>query len=580
MRLTFDSSSASVGGGRSAAGKGCLTVFFAVFLIAGLVATAAVLVEAARETAVWFWPERPCTVVDAGVEKTGEDVDPYRASVLFEYEVDGRAYRSSRVHRGSSATSSYDEARGPSDRHPRGSTATCRVHPDRPDEAVLEPRLPTVAFVSLFTLIFVAVGAGGIIFIWKGVPAFPGAGGGESISQRARGVKDLGRKIGLAVGLVFVVVGGGLSVFLLAIPAARLALAATWVETPAVVVGSTIRSWSTDDGTTYRADILYEYEADGRLWRSNRRTFFPLASSGYDDQKAVTDRFPVGAAVSCFVHPADPSRSVLDRRPRPVYLIGLFPLVFLLVGLAVTAGALRSGRTSASAVSSSAPGSASGLEDRSRLEAEVDTGQRVLEPDAGPIAKVVGMTIVAAIWNGIISVFLWQVYRGFATGNPEWFLTIFMIPFVLVGLGLVIGIFHTALAAFNPRPRLTISPASPRLGTRLQVGWAFTGSAGRISRLEIALEGHESATYRRGTDSHTDRTAFASFDLVSTGHDWEIARGSAEVGIPEDTMHSFSSSNNAVVWSLVVRGDIRRWPDVSETFEIEIRPLARDRLLP
>jgi hypothetical protein len=113
----------------------------------------------------------------------------------------------------------------------------------------------------------------------------------------------------------------------------------------------------------------------------------------------------------------------------------------------------------------------------------------------------------------------------------------------------------------------------------LQISWALTGRAGRITHLEIALEGYERATYRRGTDSHTDREAFASFEILSTGNDWEIPRGSAQVEIPEDTMHSFASSNNAVVWSLVVHGDIPRWPDVSENFEIEVRPLARERLL-
>ena len=50
--------------------------------------------------------------------------------------------------------------------------------------------------------------------------------------------------------------------------------------------------------------------------------------------------------------------------------------------------------------------------------------------------------------------------------------------------------------------------------------------------------------------------------------------------IPEDTMHSFASPNNEVVWSLVVSGDIPRWPDVDETFDIEVRPLAAERLLP
>ena len=72
----------------------------------------------------------------------------------------------------------------------------------------------------------------------------------------------------------------------------------------------------------------------------------------------------------------------------------------------------------------------------------------------------------------------------------------------------------------------------------------------------------------------------ASIELLDTSSDWEIQRGSTGVEIPEDTMHSFTSANNAIVWSLFVHGDIARWPDVSETFEIEVRPLPADRVLP
>lgn len=576
MRLQFGSRSSSRGDGRSAAGKGCLTVFFLVFLLMGAAFTVVVVIETVRVTAVWFWPEVPCTVLASGVEETGDDSDPYRPSVLFEYELDGRHYRSTRVRRGDITTSSYDKARGPSDRYPPGAEATCRINPDRPDEAVLEPHPPVIGFVALFPLIFVAVGAGGIFFTWKGPPAVFQPTVGDSISQRARDSRGMGRRIGLGVGLVFTAVGGGLSIFLLVIPVARLAVAVTWIEIPAVVVDSTVRSWATDDGTSYRADVLYEYAAAGRTWRSNRRSFFPLGSSDYSDQKATADRYPAGAAISCFVDPDDPSRSILDRRPRPVYLIGLFPLVFLLAGAALTTYVLRSGR-------SPTPPTRAPSESGDRLgssKTEVQRAERTLEPAAGPVAKVIGVVIVAVIWNGIISVFLWQVVKGFTSGQPEWFLTVFMIPFVLVGLGLVVGIFYTALAAFNPRPKLTISPGSPRLGSRLHLDWTFRGQAGRINHLEIVLEGHEKASYRRGTDTHTDREAFASVVLVKTSSEMEIARGSTDVDIPADTMHSFVSHNNAIVWSLNVHGDIARWPDVMEDFEIEVRPLARERLLP
>jgi hypothetical protein len=157
---------------------------------------------------------------------------------------------------------------------------------------------------------------------------------------------------------------------------------------------------------------------------------------------------------------------------------------------------------------------------------------------------------------------------------------IFLIPFVLVGLALIVGVVHTFLASFNPRPTIVISPSAPRLGTRLMIDWSLSGKTGRMNNLRIILEGHERATYRRGTDTYTDRDVFASLDLVDTSMEWEIPKGSADVEIPEDTMHSFSSSNNAVVWSMHVHGDISRWPDVDETFDVEIRPMAREELRP
>jgi hypothetical protein len=155
-----------------------------------------------------------------------------------------------------------------------------------------------------------------------------------------------------------------------------------------------------------------------------------------------------------------------------------------------------------------------------------------------------------------------------------------MIPFVAVGLALVAGIFYFTLALANPRPRISMSPPRPRLGDRLDIEWSFAGRASRISALRIVLEGLEKATYRRGTDTHTDREVFASMTLVETSVEWEIARGRASVEIPEDTMHSFDGGNNAIVWAIHVHGEIGRWPDVAETFEIEVRPLSRERLLP
>jgi len=545
-----------------------MTIFFLIFLAMGFIFTIVIIGEAVRQTAVWFWPKVPCMILASGVDEIDDDSSPYQPSIHFSYQIDGRDHEGHEVSRGQNSTSNYDRARWASDRFPPGSRTTCRVNPDIPGDAVLEAQLPWIGFVVFFPLIFVAVGGGGIYALWKGLPGFDASLSRESISQKARQGKNIGRKLELGIGLLFAAVGGTLSVFLLILPVTRLLSAITWEETPATIKASTMRLWSTDDGTSHRADVLYEYTAEGREWISNRRSFFPMASSGYEAAKATVDRYPEGSATICFVDTGDPTRSILDRSFTAVYFVGLFPLVFLLAGVGLTVHARRS-------LTPSKPDHPQSFE-----QSETDSGVRQLEPGAGPVAKVVGMILVAAFWNGIVSIFVWQAVKAYTSGGPDWFLMIFLIPFVLVGLALIIGVFYTFLGAFNPRPKLTISPAAPRLGTKLRVEWSFRGQVNRIDSLEIVLEGFEKATYRRGTNTHTDREVFASMELVNISSKWELARGSTEVTIPEDTMHSFTSANNGVDWSLFVHGDIARWPDVEENFEIEIRPLSRKWLLP
>jgi len=565
VRVEFKLGSSPARDGQSAGGRGCLTVFFLVFLAMGSIFTVFILAEATRVAAVWFWPEVDCTVISSGVEETGDDENPYAAAVVFEYEIDGRSVRGSRLTRGASASSSYDAVRRSVDTYPTGTRTTCRVNPEIPDEAVLERRLPWIALAVFLPLIFVAVGAGGIYGVWR-ANGRAGDGAVESISQRAR--KGRGKTVELVLGLVFAAIGGGLAVPMLVVPLVRLATASTWVETPATVVGSTLRSWSTDDGTSYRADVLYEYSAGGRIWTSNRRDFFPFSSGDSDGARATLARHPQGSPTVCFVDPADPSRSVLDRRPHAAYLIGLFPLIFLIAGVALTAHARKRPLSPPRTEPSSSPG----IEPPNTLSG--------LESRTGPVGKLVGTIVAAVFWNGIVSVFLWQIVLSFRRGDPEWFLCLFMTPFVLVGLGLMAGVIYFLLALANPRPRLTISPSQPRLGGRLRVEWVFKGRYRRMTRLKIVIEGHEKATYQRGTDTYTDRDAFASFVVTDTPSNWEFGRGAGEIEIPADTMHSFASDHNAVVWSIHVHGEIPRWPDVNETFEIEVRPLAPKQLLP
>jgi hypothetical protein len=252
---------------------------------------------------------------------------------------------------------------------------------------------------------------------------------------------------------------------------------------------------------------------------------------------------------------------VLERGFRPFYLLGLLPLVFVIAGAGVARWAWRQLRAE------SAPG-----EPRPE-NLEVADVPVQLKPQMGPVGKVFGTLFFALFWNGIVSVFVWQAWKGWQSGHPDWFLTIFLIPFVLVGLGAFVFVGHFTLALANPRPRLTLGSGHTCLGDDVRIDWHFTGRASRLSSLKIFLEGREEATYRRGTDTYTDREVFATLPLIDTGNDWEIPRGSAEVRVPDDTMHSLEAASNKVVWEIKVSGEIERWPDVEQNFPITIHPL-------
>ena len=555
MKISVNTSSESRPG---CAGKGFGTIFFGVFFLMGSLFTILIVGEAWKQLAPWFWSKTDCTILSSGVLHTSDPQRPYRALISFRYQADGRSRESDQLFRGDKGTSSYDRARDIAERYPEGSSFSCRVSPNHPSHAVLEGRIPWIVLVVFFPLIFVAIGGAGLWATWRGDSSNED-GGVESISQSA--ASGRGHKFMIGFGLLFVAVGGAAFVWITLMPSVRLATSMMWTATPCTVVDSTLRSWSTDDGTSYRADVLYEYQAGGRSWRSNRIDFFSILNSGRTRGRSILDEYPDGASATCWVDPRNPSRSVLERRLGPRHLLTLIPLLFVLAGWAVTKHGWKKMRSLQAA------------EQHPPEDVEAIEGSLLLEPQVGPVGKLGGSLFFALFWNGIVSVFVFQAWKGWQSGSPDWFLTIFLIPFVLVGLFAIGLVGYSLLAIANPRPRLTLTPARPRLGEELMLEWSFVGRARRLASVRIFLEGREEAIYQRGTDTITEREVFATFDLVNTENDWEIPRGTAELLIPADTMHSFQADSNKIIWEIKVEGEIENWPDVDENIPIDIRPM-------
>lgn len=544
-------------------GRVGMTLFFLVFLGFGLVFSYFIGRGVLASIAMRGWARVPCEILES-VAEHGSDAGSHRFVVRYRYDWQGRALEGDRYRPNYTGGDDAGEAERLAARHPAGSVAECLVDPAQPESSALEPTPLVEGLFLLLPLAFVAVGAGGIVFVWRFGQGSTREAVRRSISQAAtRQASTRGWLIPFFS--LFVLIGLALGYFLLWRPLARVAAARSWTPLPCAVESSAVRSHAGDDSTTYSVDIVYRYELDGRTYRGNRYDFLGGSSSGYDAKQRVVDAHPPGSTVTCYADPADPTSSVLRRDWSPKYLLGLFSLAFLGGGVFGLWWTFSSNRR--------APSTAALGAGARRPEAPTGpSGPVTLKPTSGPLARTLGTIFVALFWNGITGLFLAQVVEGWRSGNGDVFLTLFLTPFVLIGLALLAAVPHQLLASTNPRPRLELASGRPRLGEIDRLDWSFRGSVTRLTSFRIRLEGREEATYRRGTTTSTDRHVFHSEVLFEARHAMAIERGSLAFQIPAGTMHSFAAPNNRVVWAIKLEGEIPRWPDLGEEYALEVLP--------
>lgn len=569
MEFQFD------GGGSLGRRLGCtgrvgLSVFFLVFLGFGLFFGYFIGRGFLNSVAMRSWPQVPCTILESRAEQ-GSDRSSggseHRFVVRYRYEWRGVAFEGDRYRPGYSGSSDASEAERLVTRYPEGSSARCLVDPARPEESALEPDSLLEGLFVFLPLTFVAVGGGGIFFVWR-------YGRDGSSEAQMRAISAAATKRTSTLGcllpffLLFVVVGLVGAWFLLGKPLAQLAAARSWTALPCVVESSAVREHEGDDSTTYSVDIVYRYEVGGRTYHGNRYDFLGGSSGGRAAKQAVVDAHPVGSAVTCYVDPRDPSSSVLARGWSVKYLLGLLPLAFVAGGAFGISYAIKSRKSAPSTASVGASARRAGAD----RQAPAAPGPVQLAAKTGPLGRILGTLFVALFWNGITSIFVYQVVQGWRTGAGDVFLTLFMTPFVLIGLALLVAVPHQMLAATNPRPRLELSSGRPRLGELERLDWSFRGSVARLTGFRIVLEGREEADYRRGTSTATDRNVFHREVLFESMQPQAMERGSLSFQVPAQSMHSFAAPNNRVIWALKLEGEIPRWPDIAEEFVLEVLP--------
>jgi hypothetical protein len=398
-------------------GKIGATLFLLIFLAFGVGFTclmSGAMVSAVRQRS---WSAVPCIITRSTITDNRKPSAPnYRLNVAYTYAANGHPRTGTLIRTGYTGSSDYYQAQKLADAYSIGSHATCRVDPADSGHAILQTQDMTFGFFILIPLIFILIGGGGIFMVWK--PSSPAPPSTSSAPGKAPG-----RNNTLVVSALFFLAGFLFLVLWFVPMVSRMFAARSWPQVPCTIVHSGVSSHSGNKGgTTYAVEVLYRYQFNGKKFASSRYDFMAGSSSGYDSKQDIVRTLPARKKTVCYVDPADPEYAVLNRGYSMTLLFGLIPVIFVLVGAIGFARAMRR-----------------------RLSLD-PTGGPSLSPAAraapSPLAAAFGSILIAAFWNGIVSVFVMETISSWKHGHPDYFLGVFLIPFVLVGLLLICNIFY------------------------------------------------------------------------------------------------------------------------------------------
>lgn len=263
-------------------------------------------------------------------------------------------------------------------------------------------------------------------------------------------------------------------------------------------------------------------------------------------------------------------------QPTPMWIA---PLVLIILGVTVWVVFGRMGQRSRSGKALPAGGgsAASPASWLPPAPPSLIPGQVKLKPQATPTGQLVAALIIAAVWNGIVGTMLLFMLRN----AVPWPGVLFMGIFVMVGLGLLAYAGYQFLACLNPTFELELDRDVLRPGDRARLRWHIVGHSARLQDARILLVGREIVTYRRGTDTITETHVLEEQPIHHSDPGRSLpSHGQADLVIPPDTMHSFTTSAHRIAWSLQVRATIPRWPDIRADYPILIAPHGVEPIRP
>jgi hypothetical protein len=108
-----------------------------------------------------------------------------------------------------------------------------------------------------------------------------------------------------------------------------------WPTASGVIQNSSVEAKSdSDSGTTYHAEILYDYTVDGTKYSGNRVDFGEYGTGEPTHARRIVNRYPPEKKVEVHYLPDDPELSVLEPGMKAqAWVLPCFGLVFFVGGV-------------------------------------------------------------------------------------------------------------------------------------------------------------------------------------------------------------------------------------------------------
>lgn len=198
----------------------------------------------------------------------------------------------------------------------------------------------------------------------------------------------------------------------------------------------------------------------------------------------------------------------------------------------------------------------------------------------GESTPLVLSSLFSIAWNAMLAVLTVIAVENHLRARPDWFLTVLLLPFGIVSF------FSTRWFFRSFRRQSGIGTTAVEVsGLPLMPGESYRLYVCQYGRAtfdwyRITLVCFEESTYQQGTDIRTERVETLRIPICDSHSSSKSLEANPEnplemdcqFRLPVDMMHSFQGRHNAIVWKIVVEGEVKKWPSFCRSFPVVVFP--------